>query len=220
MFQSSPPYQIHASLSCSNVVDSVSHSSSLQIYPPSSPPRIPPAGLPDTSAPHSPFPPSTHPPHKLMSLFSNQLSPVSTHLPSTTLPGPVLSSNSAVTTPVRSFIPLPSIPPPPPPPSPLSSQHLAGVVNDVRLQSCSRSNFCANMVRRLFTLEERKQSNVRGKLGKRQLDPARLAVVQQSALSVYPLATGEREADIWRRCIKAIDESCRRLNRNLSTPNM
>ena len=57
--------------------------------------------------------------------------------------------------------------------------------------------------------------NVRGKLGKSQLDPARLAVVHQAALQIYPLGTGEREEVVWRHCIKAIDESCRRLKRNM-----
>ena len=69
------------------------------------------------------------------------------------------------------------------------------------------------MVRRLYTVEERKCSNVKGKLGKRPLDPVRLAIVQRSALEVYPLATGEREDTVWWQCIKAVDEVCRRLNR-------
>ena len=69
------------------------------------------------------------------------------------------------------------------------------------------------MVRQLYTAEERKCSNVKGKLGKHPLDPVRLAIVRKSALEMYPLATGEREETVWRQCIKAIDEVCRRLNR-------
>ena len=70
------------------------------------------------------------------------------------------------------------------------------------------------MVRRLFSLEERKSSNVKGKHGKSQLDPARLTVIRQSALETYPVAGGENEEIAWRQCIKAIDEACRRLNRS------
>ena len=68
-------------------------------------------------------------------------------------------------------------------------------------------------MRQLFTTEERKCSNVRGKLGKHQLDPVRLGVVRRSAMEIYPLATGEKEEAVWRHCIRAIDEACRRLNR-------
>ena len=63
-------------------------------------------------------------------------------------------------------------------------------------------------------MEEQKRSTVRGKLGKSQLDLARLAIVRQSALNVYPLVTGERYTDIWGQCIKANDESCRHLSHN------
>ena len=69
------------------------------------------------------------------------------------------------------------------------------------------------MVRHLYTVEERKTSNVKGKLGKLPLDPARLAVVHRSAFEMYPLAMGEKEDVVWRLCIKSIDEVCRRLNR-------
>ena len=95
----------------------------------------------------------------------------------------------------------------------LSSESLAGLANEVRLRSCSRSNVCANMVHHLYSIEERKTSNVRGKLGKHALDPVRLAIVHRSAFEVYPLATGEQEDMMWHQRIKSIDEVCRRLNR-------
>ena len=68
------------------------------------------------------------------------------------------------------------------------------------------------MVRRLYTAEEQKSSNARGKLRKLQLDPVRLAIVHHSAFEMYPSATGENEDGTWRQCIKAIDEVCRGLN--------
>ena len=73
------------------------------------------------------------------------------------------------------------------------------------------------MVRRLYTLDERKNSNVRGKLGKKMLDPKKMAYIRSAALQMYPLHTGEREESVWRENIKAIDESCRRLHRYHTT---
>ena len=169
--------------------------------------------LPILSAPlsYSPIPSSPRPPHVLVP------SPCPPTQLSTPAPKPPLSleasSNAVISPPVLASTLASSLPSTLQVQPQLSSQHLTGLVNEVRLQSCSRSNFCSNMVRRLYSVEERKRSNVRGKLGKSKLDPSRLAIVRQTAFQVYPLATGEREETVWRHCIKAIDESCRRLNR-------
>ena len=45
--------------------------------------------------------------------------------------------------------------------------------------SASRKNFVANLVRRVFTMEERASSNVKGVLGKQKLDPAKIAYVHK-----------------------------------------
>ena len=170
--------------------------------------------LPVLSAPlsYSPIPSPPRPPHVLPSS-----SPCPPTQLSTPAPKPPLSLETSLHTvispPVLASTHASSVPSTLQLQPQLSSQHLTGLVNEVRLQSCSRSNFCSNMVRRLYSVEERKHSNVRGKLGKSQLDPARLAIVHQTAFQVYPLATGERQEAVWRHCIKAIDESCRRLNR-------
>lgn len=167
---------------------------------------------PCLNAPSSAYlhvPSSTHPTYTLA--LSSKHS--SNHTP---IHRPPQSSAASFNTAISPHVPpSPSslLPPAIPLQPQLSSQH-AGIANEVRLQSCSRSNFCANMVRQLFMMEERMCSNVRGKLGKSQLDPARIAIVRQAALQMYPLGTGEREEIVWRQCIKAIDESCRRLKRN------
>ena len=83
----------------------------------------------------------------------------------------------------------------------------------VKRESCSRSNFAANLVRKLFSVEERRKSNVRGKLGKQQLDPNRMEQIRQATMEMYPCETRENEAHVWTYCCKAVDESCRRLNR-------
>ena len=87
------------------------------------------------------------------------------------------------------------------------------LLNHIRTKSCSRPNFCVNLVRELFTIEERRQSNVRGKKDKKQLNQQLMDLVKNSAFQMYPLATGEQQLLAWNHCIKAIDESCRRLNR-------
>ena len=69
------------------------------------------------------------------------------------------------------------------------------------------------MARKLYTTEEHKSSNVRGKLGNKQLDSQRMAAIQESVFKIYPLGVGEKENVAWHQCIKAIDESCHRLNR-------
>ena len=95
----------------------------------------------------------------------------------------------------------------------LSGPNLTELVNDVQLQSCSRNNFHVNLVNCLFSLEARRSSNVKGKLGKCRLDPVRLLSVRQFVLELYPLAGGESEDVAWWQCIKATDEASRRLNR-------
>lgn len=83
----------------------------------------------------------------------------------------------------------------------------------LRLKSCSRPNFCVNLARELFTTDERQESNVKGKRGKKKLDAAKMKVIERNAFHIYPLTTGEQRHTSWRYCEKAIDESCRRLNR-------
>ena len=86
----------------------------------------------------------------------------------------------------------------------------------IKMESCSRPNFAANLVRSLFTVAERKISNVRGK-GKKQLDPAKIQKVEEAAFQQYPLETGEARKSAWANCIKAIDEAGRRLVRAQKT---
>lgn len=87
------------------------------------------------------------------------------------------------------------------------------LITAVKMQSCSRSNFAVNLVRRLFTTEERKNSNVRGVLGKKKLNPEMMLKVREATFQLFPCDTMENESHVWTYCCKAIDESCRRLNR-------
>ena len=90
-------------------------------------------------------------------------------------------------------------------------------INQVKLfhvknKSCSRKNFTANLAKHLFTEETMKNSNVKGVLGKTQLDPFKLGFVKANAFNFYPLVESETEKTAWASCIRAIGERCRRLN--------
>ena len=69
------------------------------------------------------------------------------------------------------------------------------------------------MVRELFPLEERKISNIRGVLGKKKLDPVKIECIRVATFQMYPCSTGENEDRCWKDACKAIDESCRRYNK-------
>ena len=87
----------------------------------------------------------------------------------------------------------------------------ASEINFIKRSSCSRRNFCANLVRRLFDENTRKNSNVSGRQGKAQLNPVIISFVKSAAFQYYPCDTIVDVSKEWGYCIIAIDESCRRL---------
>lgn len=89
----------------------------------------------------------------------------------------------------------------------------AGFLAAIKSKSCSRVNFSANLVRSLFTEEERKTSNVNGKNKKKKLDEVRMQSVKEATMYMYPCEVGKKVEQVWIGCIKAIDESNRRINR-------
>ena len=74
-------------------------------------------------------------------------------------------------------------------------------------------NFTVQLMRQLFIENEWKVSNVNGRMGKKKLDPQRIAYIRNAAFHEFPLTGAEREIEAWSRCIKAMDESARCLNR-------
>ena len=91
----------------------------------------------------------------------------------------------------------------------LSSDEIARI----KSSSTSRMNFAAKMNRHLFSVDERKACNVRGKMGKSMLDPDRIKYIRENAFRLYPLQDNEIDWRAWSACIVAIDESNRRLNK-------
>lgn len=66
--------------------------------------------------------------------------------------------------------------------------------------------------RKAFSADIRRMSNVRGQ-GKPALDPVITADIKNVTFLQYPLKTGEKQKQVWSVCVKAIDESARRLRR-------
>lgn len=72
--------------------------------------------------------------------------------------------------------------------------------------SASRKNFAANLVRKIFTVEERASSNVKGVLGKQKLDPQRSSYVQKETFRMFPLESEESQLGVlvWELLMKPI----------------
>jgi len=88
------------------------------------------------------------------------------------------------------------------------------LVKKLRMNSCSRRNFSAKLVAVLFDVQTRKCSNVSGKLGKMKLNPILIAHIKALAFQHFPLEQDEREETEWAKCVVAIDEKNRRLNKS------
>ena len=84
-------------------------------------------------------------------------------------------------------------------------------------KSSSRPNFATNCARLIFTEEERFNSNVNGRGGKQQLDIEKISTIYNTVFQFYPLNNGEDKKTAWGKCIKAIDESGRRIKRSRKT---
>ena len=70
----------------------------------------------------------------------------------------------------------------------------------MRMKSCSRKNFAANLVRAVYKDSERATSNVNGRNGKNQLDPIRMKAIKEAIFKIYPCSTGETIPTEWADC--------------------
>ena len=86
-------------------------------------------------------------------------------------------------------------------------------VTQIYVRSCSRGNMASKLVRRLVDETTRMTSNVNGR-GKKQLDPDIIAYVKSKCFEFFPSTGSDRVKEEWAKCILAIDESCRRLNKS------
>ena len=65
----------------------------------------------------------------------------------------------------------------------------------------------------MFDEDTRKHSKVSGKLGKLKLNPVLMDYAKSLVFQFYPLEHSESEKVEWGKCVIAIDEFIRRLNR-------
>ena len=89
----------------------------------------------------------------------------------------------------------------------------ADLVRKLRKGSCSRRNFSAKLVEVLFDKETRKRSNVAGKLGKMKLNPILMEYIKSLSFQHFPIEEDKSVEGEWSRCVIAIDEKNRRLNK-------
>ena len=82
-----------------------------------------------------------------------------------------------------------------------------------RSASCLRTNFSARLVAELFDEDTRKPSNVLAKLSKLKLNPVLMDYAKSLVFQFYPLEHSESEKVEWGRCVIAIDEFNRRMNK-------
>ena len=83
-------------------------------------------------------------------------------------------------------------------------------ISHIRANSCSRENFSSKLVKELFTVEERRSSNVKGVVGKKKLDEQKIAYVEALTFESYPCSSSERKV-AWSKCVKTIDTANRAL---------
>ncbi|CAL1298255.1 unnamed protein product [Larinioides sclopetarius] len=70
------------------------------------------------------------------------------------------------------------------------------------------TQFAVNVARILFTREELRESNCRGKKQKSALDKRRLLFIHNAVMKFYQIPISS-QALVWKQCIKGIDTRCR-----------
>ena len=80
--------------------------------------------------------------------------------------------------------------------------------------AASVNNFAARLVERMVPDSVRKISNVRGVKGKNPIDSNVIEQVRAATIELYAVNDVLKDS-VWRGCVKAIDENCRRLAKKL-----
>ena len=84
----------------------------------------------------------------------------------------------------------------------------------LQILSCRR-NFAANCAKRIFSKDERLESNVNSKSSKKKLDENKIKFIESVVFNLFPLNTNELKKKAWADCVRAIDESARYLKYSL-----
>jgi len=91
-----------------------------------------------------------------------------------------------------------------------STTFTAKFLADVKETNSSRYNFA---VREWFNEETRKASNMFGRCDKKCLDSQKMQQIKEAIFQMYFCSGSENQVNKWKRCHRAIDESCQQLNR-------
>ena len=85
-------------------------------------------------------------------------------------------------------------------------------LSQIKKNSCSRRNFCANVNVVLFDEATRRTSNVKGQKPKKKLNPILVDYIKCVAFQFYPFDIEQDETieKAWRKCVISIDERNRR----------
>ena len=84
----------------------------------------------------------------------------------------------------------------------------------LKIRVPSIANFAAKLVEHCVPPEVRRISNTRGVKGNMPLNQALMLDIRRATMDLYGIPQASNIADeMWKSCIKAVDECCRRLNR-------
>ena len=91
----------------------------------------------------------------------------------------------------------------------------AVVLEDAKNGCRSRRNLAGRLTMKLFSQDEKENSNFRGVLGKAKLDHIKTDGIRRTCLDVFPPKQYETSQMIDREIREGIDEMCRRTKRKL-----
>ena len=85
----------------------------------------------------------------------------------------------------------------------------------IKRASCSPGNFAVKLLPEVFTAQELAPlvSNCTGTKGKKALDQHKLRTIKELVMNLYDIPIKNQE-EVWKGCVRAIDEFLRRSNRS------
>ena len=93
------------------------------------------------------------------------------------------------------------------------------VTDDCYKKANSRLNLAVQLVKKVYSREERATSNCTGdhRYEKKKLSPTRMRAVKDALYAISRVRPMEKEEIVWKAYKIAIDSSCRQLNRSKKT---
>ena len=100
------------------------------------------------------------------------------------------------------------------------SEHIKLIPSHVKLSNMvlirDLSQLACDLMKNLFTIEDRIKYNVQGKQGKYPLDPSKIMLIKNVILHFSQLQDLSKQwIELWKECISKIDSCNRGLKRNI-----